>query len=149
MVAFSVDGSSWGFWNYKLSLWLLVANSKIISSFKRYLKIWASPSYLHKVITGSLFYEHNIPSTYLSVLIHLRVRIVRNGRRVKEVEEAICLDLLGDGPHAALALVLLFLLDLLHCEVLPLTPVYGAARALEDLRTLPRSALDLVFNKYF
>ena len=92
-------------------------------------------------------YKNIVPCTYLSVLIHLCVRIVRNCGWVKEVEEAVCLDLLGDGPHAALALVLLFLLDLLHCEVLPLTPVYGAACALEDLRTLARSAITSVFMK--
>jgi hypothetical protein len=45
-------------------------------------------------------------------------------------------DLLGDDPDVALALVLLLLLDLLHCQVLPLLPVYRATFALEDLRAL-------------
>jgi hypothetical protein len=45
-------------------------------------------------------------------------------------------DLLGDDPDVALALVLLLLLDLLHRQVLPLLPVYGAAFALKDLRAL-------------
>jgi hypothetical protein len=45
-------------------------------------------------------------------------------------------DLLCDDPDVALALVLLLLLDLLHRQVLPLLPVYGASLALEDLRAL-------------
>ena len=55
---------------------------------------------------------------YLCVLIHLSVWIVRNSGRIKEVEEAVGLDLLRDRPHAALALVLLLLLHLqVHIQV--------------------------------
>ena len=57
-------------------------------------------------------------------------------RRLEEIEEAVGLDLLGDRPHAALALVLLLLLDLLHRQVLPLLPVNRAAGALEDFWAL-------------
>ena len=73
---------------------------------------------------------------YLCILIHLGIGIVRNSGRVEEVEEAVGLDLLGDRPHAALALVLLLLLHLLHRQVLPLLPVDWTACALEDLWTL-------------
>merc|ERR1719352_66158 len=72
----------------------------------------------------------------LCVLIDLSIWVVRNSRGIKEVEEAVCLDLLGDRPHAALALVLLLLLHLLHRQVLPLLPVNGATSALKDLRAL-------------
>ena len=73
---------------------------------------------------------------YLCVLIDLSIWVVRNSRRIKEVEEAVGLDLLGDRPHAALALVLLLLLHLLHRQVLPLLPVNGTTGALKDLRAL-------------
>ena len=56
--------------------------------------------------------------------------------RVKEVEEAVVLDRLGDGADVALRLVLLLLLDRLHRQVLALLPVDGAARALVDLGAL-------------
>ena len=56
--------------------------------------------------------------------------------RVKEVEEAVVLDRLGDGADVALRLVLLLLLDGLHRQVLALLPVDGAARALVDLGAL-------------
>merc|ERR1711971_1172429 len=72
----------------------------------------------------------------LCVLIDLSIWVIRNSRRIKEVEEAVCLDLLGDRPNAALALVLLLLLHLLHRQVLPLLPVNGATGALKDLRAL-------------
>merc|ERR1719225_2388030 len=74
--------------------------------------------------------------TLIEVRNFLGERIVRNCRRIKEVEEAVGLDLLGDRPHAPLALVLLLLLHLLHRQVLPLLPVNGTASALEDLRAL-------------
>merc|ERR1712062_889794 len=72
----------------------------------------------------------------LCILIHLGIGIVRNSGGVEEVEEAVGLDLLGDRPHAALALVLLLLLHLLHRQVLSLLPVNRTASALEDLRAL-------------
>jgi hypothetical protein len=53
-------------------------------------------------------------------------------------------DLLGDDPDVALALVLLLFLDLLHRQVLPLLPVYGAALALEDLRALKTKGVVLL-----
>ncbi len=56
-------------------------------------------------------------------------------------------DLLGDDPDVALALVLLLLLDLLHRQVLPLLPVYGAALALEDLRALKPKGVVLLNRK--
>ena len=86
---------------------------------------------------GSSF-NHYEKIFYLCVLVHLGIGIVRNCRRIKEVEEAVGLDLLGDRPHAPLALVLLLLLHLLHRQVLPLLPVNGTASALEDLRALQR-----------
>merc|ERR1711971_1161633 len=58
----------------------------------------------------------------LCVLIHLSIWVVGNSRRIKEVEEAVCLDLLGDRPHAALALVLLLLL---HRQVYPSASQWG------------------------
>jgi hypothetical protein len=60
---------------------------------------------------------------------------------------SIAPDLLGDDPDVALALVLLLLLDLLHRQVLPLLPVYGAALALEDLRTLKPKGVVLLNRK--
>lgn len=41
----------------------------------------------------------------------------------EEVEEGVVGDRLGDGPHGAAALVLLFLLDCFQCDVLALYPI--------------------------
>jgi hypothetical protein len=43
--------------------------------------------------------------------------------------------------------VLLLLLDLLHRQVLPLLPVYGAALALEDLQALKPKGVVLLSRK--
>ena len=75
-------------------------------------------------------------SAYLSILINLRVGIIRNNGRIEEVEEAVGLDLLGDGSDASLGLVFLLLLHLLHRQVLTLLPVDGAAGAFDDLGSL-------------
>lgn len=47
--------------------------------------------------------------------------------RGEEVEEGVVGDRLGDRPHGAAALVLLFLLDGFQRDVLALRPVNGAA----------------------
>lgn len=43
--------------------------------------------------------------------------------RSEEVEEGVVGDRLGDDPHSAAALVLLFLLDCFQCDVLALDPI--------------------------
>ena len=74
--------------------------------------------------------------SYLGILVNLGVGIIRDNGRVEEIEEAVGLHLLGDGSNAAFGLVFLFLLDLFHCEVLPLLPLHRAAGALDDFRSL-------------
>ena len=61
--------------------------------------------------------------SYLSIFINFGVGVIGDNWGIKEVEEAVSLDLFGDGPDAALGLVLLFLLDLLHSEIFSLLPV--------------------------
>ena len=73
---------------------------------------------------------------HLSILINLSVGIIWNRWRIKEVEEAVSLDLLGDGSDVALGLVLLLLLDLFDGDVLVWLPVNLTPRALDDLWTL-------------
>lgn len=43
--------------------------------------------------------------------------------RSEKVEEGVVRNRLGDGPHSAAALVLLFLLDCFQCDVLALYPI--------------------------
>lgn len=47
--------------------------------------------------------------------------------RVKEVEERVIGDLLGDCADSATAFMLLLLLNSFHCHILPLVPVYLTA----------------------
>lgn len=48
--------------------------------------------------------------------------------RVKEVEERVVGDLLGDGADSATAFMLLLLLYSFHRHILPFVPVYETAR---------------------
>ena len=60
---------------------------------------------------------------HLSILINFSVWVVGDNGRIEEVEEAVCLDLFGDGSDAAFGLVLLLLLNLLHSEIFALLPI--------------------------
>ena len=60
---------------------------------------------------------------HLSIFINFSVWVVGDNWRIEEVEEAVCLDLFGDGSDAALGLVLLLLLNLLHSEIFALLPI--------------------------
>lgn len=60
---------------------------------------------------------------YLCIFINFGVGVIGDNWGIKEVEEAVCLDLFGDGPYAAFGLVLLLLLDLFHSEIFALLPV--------------------------
>ena len=60
---------------------------------------------------------------YLRIFINFGVGVIGDNWGIKEVEEAVCLDLFGDGPDTAFGLVLLLLLDLFHSEIFTLLPV--------------------------
>lgn len=62
--------------------------------------------------------------------------------RGEEVEEGVVGDRLGDRPHGAAALVLLFLLDGFQRDVLALRPVNGAAEG-----CLQRRAVTLTIGR--
>lgn len=54
--------------------------------------------------------------------------IVLTLRRGEEVKEGVVGNRLGDCPHRAAALVLLFLLDCFQCDILALCPGNRATR---------------------
>ena len=60
---------------------------------------------------------------YLRIFINFSVGVIGDNWGIKEVEEAVCLDLFGDGPYAAFGLVFLLLLDLFHSEIFAFLPV--------------------------
>ena len=60
---------------------------------------------------------------HLSILVDFSVWVVGDNGRIEEVEEAVCLDLFGDGSDTAFGLVLLLLLNLLHSEIFALLPI--------------------------
>lgn len=64
--------------------------------------------------------------------------------RGEEVKEGVVGDRLGDRPHCATALVLLFLFDCFQCDVLALRPLNRATAVKHDEATGARSASNIL-----
>ena len=81
---------------------------------------------------------------HLCVLIHFCIRIIRNNRWIKEVEETVGLDLLSDGSDTPFGFVLLLLLHLLHSEILAFLPVDCTPCTFKDLGSLQTQRCQLL-----